>query len=115
MFRGGTLQSLPAIEGNPAVVEISAYGQTVLARTAEGRVWAFSTGSGSWAEWTSNLVRVSRLSAGLGTAFAFTVAPHLFSPPSPATVSVGTPVQLAVGATSTSPLQYQSSPTTAPP
>jgi alpha-tubulin suppressor-like RCC1 family protein len=107
MFRGGTLQSLPAIEGNPAVVEISAYGQTVLARTAEGRVWAFSTGSGSWAEWTSNLVRVSRLSAGLGTAFAFTVAPHLFSPPSPATVSVGTPVQLAVGATSTSPLQYQ--------
>ncbi len=106
--RDGSLQDLPPIEGNPAIVEIAAFAQTLLARTAEGHVWASAfPRSGTWAEWTFGLTRVSRLSAGIGTAFAFTDAPYLFSPPSPATIFLGDPFQLVAGATSTSPLQYQ--------
>jgi len=106
--RDGSLTDLPAIEGNPDIVEIAAFAQTLLARTADGRVWASQTPrSGVWANWTPGLTRVSRLSAGIGTAFAFTDAPYLFKPPSPALIDLGSAVQLTAGATSTTPLRFQ--------
>ncbi len=106
--RDGSLHDLPRIEGNPAVVEIAAFAQTLLARTADGHVWACEPPrTGMWARWTPGLIRVSRLSAGLGTAFGFTDAPFVLSPPSTAMVSLGANIQLTANAASTSPLRHQ--------
>ena len=90
------------------IAEITAFGQTVLARGIDGRVWASRPPTrASWQPWDAGLSRAARLCGGIDAACALTDAPFIQRGPSPLQADIRGTATLEVSASSTSAAAYQ--------
>lgn len=108
MGRDGTSLALPPLPGGGAIEEVAAYGNLLLARTAEGRVWASNRAQVDvWSEWAPGLTRARLVTGGIGTALAFSDAPFIHGATAPVTSFLGSSLFLELQVSSASPVRYQ--------
>ena len=108
VHRDGSTEEPIAPATGSAIAEITAFGQTVLARGIDGRVWASRPPArASWQPWDAGLSRAARLCGGIDAACALTDAPFIQKGPTPIEAEIRGTATLEVSASSTSAAAYQ--------
>lgn len=108
VFDRHNLGTLPPLPGLRVPVEIAGTQSRLLARSADGSVWAYNPDAApGWREWLPGLAGAVRLSGGWAGAYVLTEAPVFSRTPQAAQVPFGATATFDGAVRSASPASFQ--------